>query len=164
MELELRAKELIKNIEYVNVATVSSENVPWNTPVYAVLDSDLNYYWSSWKDAQHSLNISQNPKVFCTLYDSTRKRGDNNRRCLYFDAVAGEVLSEEEVKKAIGLLYPTELDQHKPEDFLESGLRRMYRASIKKAWLNDISERQVTKETIKMRVEVDVNELRNAME
>lgn len=160
MELELRANELIKKIEYVNIATASKSGIPWNTPVYAVADSELNFYWSSWKEAQHSLNINENPRVFCTLYDSTRKRGDNNRRCLYFDGQANEILDEEEVTKAIGLIYPTELDQHKAEDYLGEGLRRFYKVKLEHAWLNDISERQVTAATIKMRVEVNVSELK----
>jgi nitroimidazol reductase NimA-like FMN-containing flavoprotein (pyridoxamine 5'-phosphate oxidase superfamily) len=161
MELELRAKELIQKIEYLNIATTSKAGSPWNTPVYAVADSELNFYWSSWKEAQHSLNINENPKVFCTLYDSARKRGDNNRRCLYFDGQANEILDKEEVTKAIGLIYPTELDQHKAEDYLGEGLRRFYKVKLMHAWLNDISERQVTKETIKMRV--NVNELKKAL-
>jgi len=159
MDLEQRAKELLDKIEYVNIATASLSGEPWNTPVYAVTDKHLKFYWSSWKDAQHSQNIRTNPKVFCTLYDTTRKRGDNNRRCLYFDALASEVLSEDEILKAIQLLYPEEVSDMKPEEFLGEGLRRIYSASPLSAWLNDISERQVTTETIKMRIEIDLAKL-----
>ena len=160
MELEERAKELLSKIEYLNIATASLSSVPWNTPVYAVADKSLKFYWSSWKDAQHSQNIRSNPKIYCTLYDTTRKRGDNNRRCLYFDALAAEVISEEEVSKGTSLLYPEEVDKMNPTDFLGDGLRRIYSAEPLNAWLNDISERQVTKETIKMRVEIDLEKLK----
>ncbi len=160
MDLEQRAKELIEKVEYLNIATADKNAVPWNTPVYAAPDEELNFYWSSWKEAEHSINIRNNPKTYCTLYDSTRKRGDNNRRCLYFSASSYEISEKEEVIKAINLLYPTELEQHEADDFLGSGLRRMYKAIPVSAWLNDISERQVTKETIKMRVEIDLERLK----
>jgi hypothetical protein len=159
MDLEERARELILKIEYLNIATASLSGVPWNSPVYAVTDENLKFYWSSWKDAQHSRNIRSNPQIFCTLYDTTRKRGDNNRRCLYFDALSTEVNSEDEVSKGIHLLYPDEANEMKPKDFLGDGLRRIYSASPLHAWLNDISERQVTSQTIKMRIEIDLAKL-----
>ena len=159
MDLEERARELLGKIEYLNIATSSLLSAPWNTPVYAVADENLKFYWSSWKDAQHSQNIRSNPRIYCTLYDTTRKRGDNNRRCLYFDALAAEINSEDEVSKGIHLLYPEEVNEMHPKDFLGEGLRRIYSATPLNAWLNDISERQVTSETIKMRVEINIAKL-----
>ena len=91
MDLEQRAQELISSMEYINLATASSAGEPWNTPVYAVSDSELKFYWSSWKEAEHSKNIRANSRIFFTLYDSTRKRGDNNRRCLYLRGEGGGV-------------------------------------------------------------------------
>jgi len=157
MDLEKRAFEIIKSIEYLNIASSSKDNTPWNTPVYAVADNNLNFYWSSWFNAQHSLNIIENPKVFCSLYDSTRERGDNNRRCLYLEGLANEVTESKEIKKAVELLY----ESQDTSDFNMDSLRRIYKTSINKIWLNDISERQVTKETIKMRIPVNLERLKD---
>ena len=40
--------------------------------------------------------------------------------------------------------------------FIDDGLRRIYRARFRSVWLNDLSERQVTQETVKMRVAVEL--------
>ena len=161
MELEKRARELLVSTEYINIATVSVDGQPWNTPVTGVHDKNLNFYWSSWKEAEHSKNIRANSKIFFTLYDSTRKRGDNNRRCLYFKAEAIEVSDKEIVKKAVDLLYPDESEDKNVEFFLGEGLRRIYKAIPSKAWLNDKSERQITKETVKMRIEVPLEGIKS---
>jgi hypothetical protein len=159
MELVFRAIELLDTIEYLNIATSSESNEPWNTPVYAASDSSLNFYWSSWKDAQHSINIRTQPSIFITLYDSTRKRGDNNRRCLYIQAVATELAELDEITLGAQLLYPMESTTINFQDFTGEGLRRIYRASPSAVWLNDISERQVSTQNTKMRIEVDLAEL-----
>ncbi len=160
MEKEQRAQELISSMEYINLATASSAGEPWNTPVSAVSDSELKFYWSSWKEAEHSKNIRANSRIFFTLYDSTRKRGDNNRRCLYLRGEGVELEDEGEIKKALDLLYGDEDDENVAADFLGEGLRRIYRAVPTEAWLNDKSERQVTRETIKMRIEVSLEKLK----
>ena len=160
MELEDRAKELLSSIEYINLATVSESGHPWNTPVYAVHDEGLKFYWSSLKDAEHSKFIRANPQIFFTLYDSTRKRGDNNRRCLYFKGKAVELTDQDEIQKALDLLYGDDEGENHATDFLGEGLRRIYSALPEEAWLNDKSERQVTKDTIKMRIEVSLESIR----
>jgi nitroimidazol reductase NimA-like FMN-containing flavoprotein (pyridoxamine 5'-phosphate oxidase superfamily) len=157
MELEKRAAELLGASEYINIATASISGEPWNTPVTGVHDQELNFYWSSWKEAQHSVFIRGNPRVFITLYDSTRKRGDNHRRCLYFQAEAREVNEPEIIKLATTLLYGEESEK---SNFTGEAQRRIYKAVPKSVWLNDKSESQVTEETIKMRVQVSIDPLR----
>ena len=156
-----RAKEILAQNEYVNVATVTPEGLPWNTPVYAQHDEQLNFYWSSWKNAQHSVNLKFNENVFCTLYHSTRKRGDNNRRCLYFRAKASEIVNTSEIETTLKLLYPDNPGEQEPSKFLGESQRRLYKAFPLAVWLNDKSEREVTSETIKMRIEVPLEMLRN---
>ncbi len=162
MELESRAKELLGVSEYINIATASLDGEPWNTPVTGVHDPLLNFYWSSWKAAHHSKNIQENPRVFLTLYDSTRKRGDNHRRCLYIQAEAMELDNSDEILLAMSLLYGASGDR-KPTDFLGEAQRRMYKAVPKSLWLNDVSERELTRETVKMRVEVSINTLKKLL-
>ena len=163
MNLELRAKELLQATEYINIASASSDGQPWNTPATGVHDKELNFYWSSWKNAQHSRFIRENSRVFITLYDSTRKRGDNHQRCLYVQAEASEVEDVEVIKLATGLLYGPPPGGNLPSDFLGEAQRRIYRAVPLKLWLNDKSESEVTSETLKMRVAVSISALKGLL-
>lgn len=158
-ELATRALELLAGPPYFNVAT-ASDGQPWNSPVWAARDGDLNLYWSSWIKAVHSENIARNPRVFLTLFDSTRKRGTNNMRCLYLQCTAVAVDESTEARKAFALLYPGE--PIAVEDFLGSGQKRFYRATPQRAWLNCLSERELTPSTIKMRAEVPLMLLKTA--
>ncbi|MES1938220.1 pyridoxamine 5'-phosphate oxidase family protein [Salinisphaera hydrothermalis] len=72
-DLGARGAELSSTILYANVAT-SHDDRPWNTPVTAIADTNLDLYWSSWTEAIHSRNIRANPTVFVTYYDSMRER------------------------------------------------------------------------------------------
>ena len=105
-DLVARAIELLNGPPYLNVATATSDGQPWNTPVWAARDKDLSIYWSSWVKAIQSTNIVENPRVFLTLFDSTRKRGTNNLRCLYLQCTAAVVADPIEAKEAGALLYP----------------------------------------------------------
>lgn len=158
-ELVERAVELLNGPPYFNVAT-ESDGQPWNSPVWAARDQSLNLYWSSWVKAVHSENIGKNPRTFLTLFDSTRQRGTNNLRCLYLQCTTVTVRDPDEAAKAFALLYPGEdMDL---ADFLGAGQKRFYRATPVRAWLNCLSERQLTPSTIKMRAEVSLELLRAA--
>ena len=150
-DLVARALELLAGTPYFNVAT-SNDGQPWNSPVWAVRDHGLDLYWSSWTKAVHSENIARNPRVFLTLFDSTRKRGTNNLRGLYLQCTAAAVEDPDEVRRVFPSLYPGEpivLD-----DFLGAGQKRVYKATPIHVWLNCLSERELTPSTIKMRAEV----------
>jgi general stress protein 26 len=157
-ELVSRAKELLDSLIYGNIATVSLSGLPWNTPVYSPWDHNLNFYWSSWIESEHSKNIKFNPNVFITFYDSTRLRGTNSLRCLYLQATAEELTATEEILLASKLLYGEE--KVEPTTFLGDSVKRLYKAIPSRVWLNDLSEREVTPETVKMRIELPLSELR----
>lgn len=156
-DLGTRCAEILSTCLYANIATAQNDQ-PWNTPATAVPDSNLDLYWSSWTEAVHSKNIMANPRVFVTYYDSMRDRGTNNLRCLYLLCEAAVVSDETEAHKAHELLYPGEDIQL--DDFFAPGLRRFYRARPLQAWLNCLSEKQVQKNTIDMRVEVPLEDIR----
>ncbi len=157
-ELLTRAKELLATIQYANLATATTDGAPWNSPVFAPWDQELSFYWSSWREAEHSKNIRANHQVFLTLYDTTRARGTNNLRCLYLTAKAFELDDEEQVSRAVNLLYPGE-DGISPEMFLGDSVKRIYMAIPERAWLNCASEREVNPQTVKMRVELSLKKL-----
>ena len=98
--------------------------------------------------------------MFLTVFDSTRQRGTNNLRCLYLQCTAEEVTDPQEAETAFKLLYPT--DSIDTSDFLGTGQKRFYRATPIKAWLNCLSERELTPSTVKMRVEIPLQQLRSA--
>jgi hypothetical protein len=158
-ELATRALELLNGPPYFNVATASDDQ-PWNSPVWVARDEDLNLYWSSWIKAVHSLNIARNPRVFLTVFDSTRKRGTNHLRCLYLQCTAAAVEDPAEARRAFALLYPGE--PIAVEDFLGAGQKRIYRATPLHAWLNCLSERELAPSTVKMRAEVPLALLKRA--
>lgn len=150
------AAGLLARCRYINIASMGADG-PWNTPVTAVADAALNLYWSSWIEAQHSRHIHDDARVFITLYDSTRERGTNRFGCLYLRARARQVTSREEGEKAHGLIYPGKpMD---PDGFFDGAPKRFYVATPEAAWLNDLSEREVTPRTLKMRVEVPLADI-----
>lgn len=158
-DLGARCAEILRTCQYANIATCSDDE-PWNTPVTAVPDSELNFYWSSWIQAVHSRNILANPNVFFTFYDSTRARGTNNMRCLYLRCEAAAVSDRAEADKAHKLIYPN--DAIRLGDFFEPGPKRFFRARPLQAWLNVLSERELEPGTVKMRMEVPLESIRLA--
>ncbi len=154
-----RVKELIESNLYVTIATCNESKQPWNTPVYAIHDKELNFFWRSWKKSEHSKNIEKNPNVFMVIYDTTRQLGQNHQRCVYIQAKAYEINNPKEAE-FVASLFPKER-QEPPGNFLGDKVKRLYKAVPEKIWLNDISEREVTKETIKMRVPVPLEKLIN---
>jgi hypothetical protein len=157
-ELVQRAVEIINSLQYASVATASPDGQPWNTPVYTVHDDRLNLFWASWKDAVHSKNIRGNERVFIVLYDSSRERGDNRQRGLYIQARAHEITQPDELDHAVSCF--TDLDSGVPNasDFSGKSVKRIYQATPEKVWLNDVSESELTNKTIKMRVDVPMDE------
>ncbi|MES1956276.1 pyridoxamine 5'-phosphate oxidase family protein [Salinisphaera hydrothermalis] len=158
-DLGARCAEILNICLYANIATCGDDQ-PWNTPATAIPDSHLDIYWSSWIEAVHSKNILANPRAFITYYDSTRPRGTNNLRCLYLRCEAAVVQDHDEARAAHELLYPGEKIQL--DNFFDSGLRRFYRARPLQAWLNCLSEQQVQPDTIDMRREVSLQDIRAA--
>ena len=132
------AKEIIKKILYITIATASKDNTPWNSPVYSALDEDYNFYWMSPVATQHSKNIKENPKVSLVIYDSTVKEGTG--KGVYVQAKAFEVSDEKEVEKAIAIMWSRigkDPKAHKPKEFLGDSPLRVYKAVSEKFWVND---------------------------
>ena len=160
VDLAERSAEILTHCLYTNIAT-SHHDQPWNSPVTAIPDPALTFYWSSWAQAVHSRNIAANPRAFLTFYDSTRVRGTNNLRCVYLQCEAGEVTDADEAEKAFALLYPDETVDL--SSFLGEGIKRFYRATPLKAWLNSLSEKELAPDTLKMRTEVSLEAIKAAL-
>jgi len=128
-----RAKEIVKTIIYATLATVDEAGNPLNSPVRYNFDSDMNIYWVSDKEGQHSKNIRKNGKAFIVIYDSTVPEGQGEG--LYLECIASEVNDVEEVKRYRTIKKGPDWDG--PDDFFGDVVRRVYKAVPKRVWVND---------------------------
>lgn len=154
------AKDIITKIAYMNIASITPEGNPWNSPVYVSFDKELNFFWVSWHKNQHSINIRNNPHVFVTLYDSTVPAGTGVG--VYMEGNAHEISNLTEAIHALKTHYGRE--KRKPRDvveFMKKFPRRAYKFMPKKVWVNVDGE--VNGNFVDKRVEVDVTELKQLM-
>lgn len=128
-----RAKEILEKIIYATIATAGNDGKPWNSPVRHVYDSDLNIYWFSDKENQHSRNVRDNEDVFIVIYDSTVPEGDGEG--VYIQAKAAELNDPEEIRLARRIKKGVDMDA--PDDFMGDAIRRVYKAVPQRVWMND---------------------------
>lgn len=153
-----QAMTILKTIIYATVATASKEGIPWNTPVAHQFDADLNIYWFSDKEGQHSINVRDNANVFIVIYDSTVPEGEG---CgVYFQAKAYEVNDPEEIRKARRIKKGPDMDA--PDDFMGAAVRRVYKAIPNRVWMNDaeITSGRFIRD---YRVELPIEQLKQAL-
>lgn len=147
---------IIKKVLYVNLATITPEGLPWNSPVFYVYDSNLNLYWFSWRQSQHSINIRHNSAVFCTIYDSSVKPGDG--KGVYLQGDARELEKDEEIILPVQLVYKRlERDTREPKQFQHEFPRRIYKFTPMRIWTN--VDNSIGGHYIDTRQELDLSEL-----
>lgn len=163
MSLIERAAIIIKTIEYVTIATVCPDGTPWNSPVYTAYDNDLNFYWKSWVENQHSKNISACPDVFLVLYDSRAKAMEGEG--VYIKAKAKPLMIEdaEDIKKGFdSIVLRAGHCTTEYTDFFDGDPRRVYKASPTHIWMNDGST--LKGDFIDIRNKIDMKELKKELE
>lgn len=154
-QLIKKAKEIISKILYITIATVTEDGKPWNSPVYSAYDEHYNFYWVSWKDNQHSKNIAENEDVFLVIYDSRVPEGTGEG--VYVQAKAHELIDQQEIEKALSLLYARKNQdpkKRKAEEFLGDYPRRVYKAIPEKVWIN--ASKRINGNYIDKRVEINL--------
>ncbi|HYG83914.1 MAG TPA: pyridoxamine 5'-phosphate oxidase family protein [Verrucomicrobiae bacterium] len=130
------AKRLIRSIQYATVATASAEGKPWNSPVFYLYDNDMNIYWLSDKENQHSQNVRANGDAFIVIYDSTVPVVPvEGCKGVYLQTKVIEINDLETARKALankninlGVA---------AEDCVGDAVRRIYKATPVCAWVND---------------------------
>jgi uncharacterized protein YhbP (UPF0306 family) len=155
------AREIIEKIEYFNIASITPEGLPWNTPVFFSYDQDLNFYWLSWKNTQHSANVENNPNVFITIYNSMVPVGSGNG--VYMKGIAQELTNPVEI--ATGLKCHYSRSKHKMKDivmFLTSYPRRVYKFVPEKVFFN--GQRDIEGNYIDSRTELSLEELKKMLQ
>ncbi|MDB5244359.1 MAG: hypothetical protein JWN18_229 [Parcubacteria group bacterium] len=86
------AVAILKSIHYITLATVCEDGSPWNSPVSATIDADLNFSWGSNADNIHSQNIGRDGRVFVVIFDS--KAAEGTGEGLYLKGTAEELGQE----------------------------------------------------------------------
>ncbi|HVS79286.1 MAG TPA: pyridoxamine 5'-phosphate oxidase family protein [Candidatus Saccharimonadales bacterium] len=131
-----RAKEILDKVIYITIATSDNNGQPWNTPVFAAYDKELNFYWGSSKSSQHSKNIEHNPNVFLVIYDSSVPAGTGEG--VYVLGQARQVTDKKEIKAAHKLLQNRRPEPYwELEHFHETSPIALYKAVPEKVWMND---------------------------
>lgn len=128
-----RVKELLDTVRHVAMATVNADDSPHNSPVFAGTDNQLNVYWLSCHDNQHSQNIDRDGRAFLVFFDSTGE-GDG----LYIQAKA-QKLEGEEISVGLEVLNAARErhDRYQPDvQFVENSDQCLYRAVPEKMWVN----------------------------
>lgn len=158
-----RASEIIKRILYITIASVSADGKPWNTPVYSAFDSDLNFYWASDKNSQHSQNVRASQDVFFVVYDSTVPEGTGEG--IYFKATAQELNSKDEALAALQVL-DGRVGKNQERDFANysgDAVLRVYRATPQSVWMNDDDKDENGNYVRDIRIEVPTASLKEQL-
>lgn len=154
------AAEIVKNIIYINIASVTPDGLPWNTPVYCAHDEKLNFFWHSWKENQHSVNLENNPNAFVTIYDSTLPEGTGVG--VYFQGTVELITGGKDLLCGLEKLYKRKSKKVKAVGyFLNKFPRRVYKFTPHKVWIN--GEGELEGQTLDTREEVDLAELIKAV-
>lgn len=130
-----KGKNILEKIRYATVSTVDETGAPWAAPVWYVFDDNFDIYWWSPLETQHSKNISNNPDIYITIFDSTLPEGDGVG--LYLRAQASEI-SDDELDAAIERYNSsTKIFKLDRENCAGSAPTRIYKAVTKEGWTND---------------------------
>lgn len=134
-KLSSRAKEIIENVTYLTIASVTKDGEPWNSPVFGSYDTEYNFYWNSKKSAQHSKNIRNNPSIFIVIYDTNKVWGEGEG--VYIQARAEELVKDNEIEVALACHFARKKKPIQPvQDFKGDSYLRIYKAVPTKAWCN----------------------------
>ena len=155
-----RASEIIKKIKYVTIATVTPDGHPWNSPVYAAYDTDLNFYWFSDKDSRHSTNVRASGEAFLVIYDSTVPEGTGEG--VYLQVSVRELSGEAEVMAAKAVC-DQRVGKSKDRDitpYTGNAPIRAYKATPVKIWMNSDAKNPDGSYLKDIRAELDLTALK----
>jgi general stress protein 26 len=149
-----KAKEIIRKIAYITIASVSEKGEPWNAPVFSAYDKNYNFYWGTYRNSQKSQNIRANKNVFLVIYDSTVAPGSGEGT--YIKASATELEDPKEIAFAHQLLWDRHVVPYwKLEQVQGDAPIRLYKAVPEKVWMNGGDK--VGGNYIDTRVEIDLS-------
>ncbi len=158
-----RAAEIIKEILYITIASVSEDGQPWNTPVYSAFDKDLNFYWFSDKHSQHSQNVRSNNKVLLVIYKSTVR--EVTVEGVYIKSRVSELNAPEEILIAKAVLDERvgKEKERNANNYMGDAVLRGYKATAVQVWMNDDDKDDNGNYVRDIRIEVPIDKLRTVL-
>ena len=138
-DLPQQLQTMLQAIPYVTIATVCSNGQPWNSPVVGRFDDELNLYWVSWKENQHSRNIALDPRIFVVVYDSRVPEGLGLGLFLQMRARALETFTS--IERGLLAYDPFFSHSFPHQQFIGACPQRLYEAVPERAWYNIDGER-----------------------
>ncbi len=75
---EDKARQIIKDNNYMVLGTCSKNGKPWANPVLYVHDDDYCFYFLSAVDSKHVENIFENQRIAVAIFDSKQKIGKSD--------------------------------------------------------------------------------------
>lgn len=132
-----KLKEILNKVNYVSMATVNEDGSPHNSPLVFMFDENLEHiYWGSHSDSQHSKNILRTGEAFFAVFD-----GVNKSNGAYIAAFDGEIVAMADLDIAVAVhnhfrnrMGKDSLDK---EYYAEEMPQKMWRAKVKRVWIND---------------------------
>lgn len=141
MKLDIATKQLVQDMKYLTLATVTAAGDPWITPLFYAYDDHYTFYWYSRKNTDHSINIEAHPKVSVSIYD--QNISEERANGLYMVGTACEIAIDE-VEKVSELYvmraYPGDTTLRNDfvqmtQDFKNTSPLRFYKFTPEKAWV-----------------------------
>lgn len=152
--IEHDALQIIQEIRYMNLSTITPGGRPWGSPVFFAFDKDFNLYWISWKENQHSKNVKLNSAVFSTIYDSTTPIPDGFG--VYIQGQALEINNPIVLGKALVIFYLRLGNNLKNiKHFLASAPKRLYQMTPERIWVNGDSKEASQPVDIRREISLD---------
>lgn len=130
-------QRMVARTPYATIATVCPDGQPWNSPVRACLDEDLQLYWVSARSSIHSQNLEHESRIFVVIYDS-HLQPRARRRGLYMQMRGAALTDLQEVwlvRKKFGHIFGEQEDKLA---FTGDNPRRIYKAIPTQLWVNDV--------------------------
>lgn len=154
----LRVRQLLAEIHHVPLATVNKDGSPHNSPVFMAFAENLNGYWASDTETQHSENLARTGRVFLVVFDSREGHGG-----LYIRATAKALENPEEIEHGYQILKRLKEqmygDMGGPDLYIGDSPQRIYCAQPQQLWVNK-SERDTQGRIIRdLRYEISLDQL-----
>jgi len=143
-DLNQMARNIIKNNQYVSIATTDKLGNPWISPVAYSYDKNWNLYFTSLPDSKHCKNIKATKKVVCCIFDSHQLWGEGVG--LQIEGVSEEVTLRNAIeatkiyskrKYPYGKIKPGMIKFFLKELINKRTFYRFYKITPRVVWMND---------------------------
>ncbi len=144
LEPGVLARALVAENSYATLATADADGVPWASPVWFASRGLELFVWASKPGAQHSLNLSANPRVSLVVFDSSRPPGEGSALYVSADAALAEDAEFAETLDVYNARSVARgLSSWDPSQLRDPARHRLYRAVVREAFVLDDHDERV---------------------